>query len=71
MSEREGQTASSRQDEEMDEAHSEPGGHAKNPEPGHPVPGEGVGLPEEGPGRANEEASPRIGTEDQGATTED
>ena len=64
------QTAAEREGEVMDDAHSEPRGHAKTPEAGHPVPGEGVGLPDEGPGRANERATPRIETEDQGDSTE-
>lgn len=62
----ESQTASSREGETMDEAHSEPGGAATPPEPGHPYPGEGAGMPDSGAGRAKEEATPPLGTEDQG-----
>ncbi len=54
----------------QDEAHTEPEGATKNPDVGHPVPGEGAGLPEEGPGRAAAESTPPIGTEDQGDQTE-
>lgn len=63
----ESQTAAgSREAETMDEAHEEPGGAPTPPGPGHPAPGEGAGMPDRGAGRANMEATPPIGTEDQG-----
>jgi hypothetical protein len=65
------QTAESREGETMDEAHTEPEGAARQPGPGHPHPGEGVGLPEQGPGRAAMESTPPIGTEDQGEPTQE
>ena len=66
------QTAASREDETMGEAHGEEGqgGAPTPPGPGHPYPGQGVGLPEQGSGRAAMESSQPIGTEDQGEPTE-
>lgn len=37
-----------------------------SPEAGHPAPGEGAGMPEQGAGRAKEQSTPPIGTHDQG-----
>ncbi len=64
------QTAQSREDEAMEDSKTERAGQARVPEAGHPVEGEGVGLPEQGAGRAAMEATPPIGTEDQGEPTE-
>ncbi len=61
----------SREAETMDEAHSEPGGAPTPPEPGHPYPGEGAGMPDKGAGRAKEDSTPPLETEDQGDQTDD
>jgi hypothetical protein len=53
--------------ERTDEGHGESGEWgAHTPEPGHPAPGEGAGMPERGAGRAKMDSTPPIGTEDQG-----
>jgi hypothetical protein len=63
------QTVGSREGEKMDEAHSESPGEGATPEAGHPVGGEGAGMPEEGAGRTNEQSTPPMPTEDQGDPT--
>ncbi len=50
----------------MDDAHREAPGEPVQPEAGHPVPGAGSGMPEQGGGRAKEQSTPQISTEDQG-----
>ena len=64
----ESQTAESRGGETMDEAHGESGqgGAPTPPGPGHPYPGEGVGMPDRGAGRAKMDTTQPVGTEDQG-----
>ncbi len=64
----ESRTAGSRENETMDEAHREAPGEPVQPEAGHPAPGEGAGMPEQGAGRAKEQSTPPIGTHDQGGT---
>jgi hypothetical protein len=64
------QTPGSRGRERFDEAHRETPGEGSTPGAGHPSPGEGVGLPDEGPGRANEQAAPPMDTSDQAGFTE-
>ena len=68
----ESQTTAGRGHESMDEAHDESGrgGAPTPPEAGHPAGGEGVGMPEEGAGRAKEKTTQPIGTEDQGDPTD-
>jgi hypothetical protein len=53
-----------------DEAHREPAGDTSTPEPGHPYPGEGVGMPDRGAGQAKMDSTQPIGTEDQGEPTD-
>ena len=47
-----------------DEAHRERAGDSGTPEPGHPSPGEGAGMPRAG--RAKMDSAQPIGTENQG-----
>jgi hypothetical protein len=65
-------TAGGREAETMDEAHQEAGhgGAPTPPGPGHPHVGEGAGMPDRGAGRAKEDSTPPIGTEDQGEPNE-
>ncbi len=62
----ESQTVGSREHEKMDEAHRETPGEGLTPEPGHPAPGEGAGMPDRGAGQAKEDSTQKIGTADQG-----
>ncbi len=50
----------------IDDAHREAPGEPVQPEAGHPVPGAGSGMPEQGAGRAKEQSTPETSTEDQG-----